>query len=139
MVTGLDPEHDPAAARDTALILIGYTAALRRSELAALTLADITEHPDGAWIEVFLATSKTDQHRAGHTTRIPAVGGPACPVAAWARWRRWLTTADHSRGRAPEPRMTPALRRVRRAGPPPPPSTPNRRGPRRRHGSAQPL
>jgi site-specific recombinase XerD len=45
MLVGLEAEHDPAAARDTALILLGYTAALRRSELAALTLADVTEHP----------------------------------------------------------------------------------------------
>ncbi len=66
MVAGLDGVHDPTAARDAALILIGYTAALRRSELAALSLADVTEHPDGAWIEVFIATSKTDQHRQGH-------------------------------------------------------------------------
>ena len=36
MVTGLDPEHDPADARDTALILIGYTVAPRRAALAAL-------------------------------------------------------------------------------------------------------
>ncbi len=59
MVTGLDGVHDPTAARDAALILLGYTAALRRSELAALSLADITEHLDGAWIEVFIAISKT--------------------------------------------------------------------------------
>ena len=117
MVTGLDGEHDPAAARDTALILLGYTAALRRSELAALTLADITEHPDGAWIEVFLASSKTDQHRQGHTTRIPATGGPACPVAAWTRWRTWLTAADQARGEAVERRLAPAFRRVRKGRP----------------------
>jgi len=116
MITGLDPEHDPTAARDAALILLGYTAALRRSELAALTLADITEQPDEAWIEVFLASSKTDQHRQGHTVRIPATGGPACPVAAWTRWRTWLTTADQAQGRAGARgrAAVPAWRRIRK-------------------------
>jgi len=116
MVAGLDAEHDPTAARDAALILLGYTAALRRSELAALTLADITEQPDGTWIEVFLASSKTDQHRQGHTVRIPATGGPACPVAAWTRWRTWLTTAAQAQGRAGARgrAAVPAWRRIRK-------------------------
>jgi integrase len=117
MLVGLDAVHDPAAARDTALILLGYTAALRRSELAALTLADVTEHPDGAWIEVFLASSKTDQHRQGHTTRIPATGGPACPVAGWRLWRSWLTSSDHTRDEQTAGRLAPAFRRVRRGRP----------------------
>ncbi|MDF1605813.1 hypothetical protein [Nocardioides sp. YIM 152315] len=42
----LDPDR-PGDARDAAIILLGYAGALRRSELAALALADIEHHPTG--------------------------------------------------------------------------------------------
>ncbi len=40
-------EPDLAGARDRALLLIGFVAALRRSELAALTVDQVAEHPNG--------------------------------------------------------------------------------------------
>ena len=43
LTAGLDSEHDAVDARDLALILIGYAAALRRTDLARLT---------SAWLEV---------------------------------------------------------------------------------------
>ena len=39
--------NDLSGKRDKALILIGFAAALRRSELVALTLADVERAPDG--------------------------------------------------------------------------------------------
>jgi integrase len=40
----------PLGARDAALILLGFASALRRSELAALTLADFQAKPGGLLI-----------------------------------------------------------------------------------------
>ena len=37
----------PHGARDRALLLVGFVAALRRSELAALTVEALTDHPNG--------------------------------------------------------------------------------------------
>jgi integrase len=49
-----------SARRDAALLLMGFAGAHRRSELTALTLADITLHvTDG--LHVRLRRSKTDQ------------------------------------------------------------------------------
>ena len=92
LVAGLDVEHDPAAARDAALILLGYAAALRRAEVAALTVDQVREDPAGDWVEVSAAPA--DPGTAGPVTRIPAVGGDACPVAAWDCWRRWLVAGE---------------------------------------------
>ena len=44
---GRPAEPDRAGARDRALLLVGFVAALRRSELAALTVADVTDHLNG--------------------------------------------------------------------------------------------
>ena len=47
--------------RDRALLLLGFTGAFRRSELAALNVEDIEEQRDG--IAVKIGRSKTDQER----------------------------------------------------------------------------
>lgn len=78
-----------AVLRDRALLLLGYAAALRRSELVALTCADIADHENG--LVVTLRTSKTDQE--GQGARIPVEKGSdafTCPVAAL---RAWLAVA----------------------------------------------
>lgn len=79
---------DPASARDArdrALLLVGFAAALRRSELAALRLEDLVVDGDG--LRVFIAASKTDQDGAGHTRGIAYGTDPAtCPVHAWQAW-----------------------------------------------------
>lgn len=69
--------------RDRALILIGFAAALRRSELVALAVADI-EWTDGG-IFVHVRKSKTDQEGAGHQVAVPA-GGKLKPVQALEAW-----------------------------------------------------
>jgi len=66
--------------RDKALVLIGLGAALRVSELCALTLDDIELCPEG--VVVHIRRSKTDQTGRGRLVAIPRSAGPLCPVRA---------------------------------------------------------
>jgi integrase len=86
-----------AATRDSFALLAGYAGALRRSELAALTVADLTWHPrDG--IHVRIRASKTDQEGLGATVVLPFGTHPGtCPPCAWLRWAHLM--AARSRGR----------------------------------------
>jgi integrase len=61
--------EDLTGLRDLALILIGFAAALRRSELVALDVADIARHPKD--LVVTVRRSKTDQSGAGFSKAIP--------------------------------------------------------------------
>ncbi len=56
---GRAPEPDLAGLRDRALLLVGFVAALRRSELAAITVDDLAEHPNG--LVLAIPRSKTNQ------------------------------------------------------------------------------
>ena len=76
---------DPAGIRDRALLLIGFAAALRRSELAGLNVDDIEQTRDG--LVVTLRRSKMDQEAAGRRVGVPYGSKPAtCPVRAYAAW-----------------------------------------------------
>ena len=55
--------------RDRALILVGFAAALRPSELARLDIAALTRHEDG--IALFLPWRKNDQEAQGTTVWLP--------------------------------------------------------------------
>lgn len=55
-------------ARDTAILLMGFAGALRRCELAALTLADLESKPTGLLLH--LRRSKTDQEGCGQVVGI---------------------------------------------------------------------
>ena len=97
---------------------MGFAGAHRRSELVALTLADVTLHPtDG--LHVRLRRSKTDQEARGTVKALPYGRDPVtCPPCAYVRWRQILhawDTADptapaaarccrSSAGRPPSPR-----------------------------------
>ena len=72
-----------AGKRDKALILIGFAAALRRSELVALTLADVERAPDG--IVLHISRSKTDQEGQGAQIAVPT-GRKLKPVEALDAW-----------------------------------------------------
>lgn len=79
----------PRALRDRALLLIGFAAALRRSELVALDLADLRFVAEG--VILTLRRRKTDQ--AGRGTEIAIPSGQSertCPVLAL---RAWLAAA----------------------------------------------
>ncbi len=56
---GRPPEPDLAGARDRALLLVGFVGAFRRSELAALEVEDVVEHPNGLVLSI--NRSKTNQ------------------------------------------------------------------------------
>jgi integrase len=70
--------------RDRALLLIGFAAALRRSELVALDVADVEHVRRG--IVLHLKRSKTDQDGQGHNVAIPYGRSRWCPVACLDAW-----------------------------------------------------
>jgi site-specific recombinase XerD len=83
LVDGEDP--DLAATRDRALLLVGFAGALRRSELVALDVTDVTDTPDG--LKVSIRRSKTDQEAVGRVVGLPYGSTRAtCPARAWRAW-----------------------------------------------------
>jgi integrase len=84
MMVHVDQQMPMKAARDKALLLIGFAGAFRRSELVALNCDDITHYESGA--ELLLRRSKTDQEGAGRTVFIPYARGGRCPVKALRAW-----------------------------------------------------
>ena len=74
-----------AAARDKALLLIGFAGSMRRSELAALRVEEITWHRKG--ITLLIPRSKTDQEGEGREVDI-LLGAHdlTCPVMALENW-----------------------------------------------------
>jgi site-specific recombinase XerD len=86
LATRPDAEH-PLGARDRAMLLLGFAGALRRSELVALTLADVTAVPGRGFV-LTIARSKTDQQGRGEQVAIAA--NPAdpdfCPQTALQAW-----------------------------------------------------
>lgn len=72
------------AARDRALLLVGFASAMRRSELVAVRVEHLTYLANG--VEIFLPSSKTDQQAQGRTVFIPYANGESCPVRALMHW-----------------------------------------------------
>lgn len=72
--------------RDSALLLMGFAGAFRRSELSGLTGGDVELHAaDG--IHVHLRKSKTDQLGEGGTYPLPRTKDALrCPACAYVRW-----------------------------------------------------
>lgn len=70
--------------RDRALILVGFAAALRRSELVGLDVEDLQFVNEG--LLVHLPRSKTDQDGKGRKIAIPFGRTSACPVKAVKNW-----------------------------------------------------
>lgn len=71
--------------RDKAILLVGFAGCFRRSELAALTVADVIFSDKGA--DIRIKRSKTDQKGAGDTKAIPYGSNPAtCPVRSLQAW-----------------------------------------------------
>jgi integrase len=100
-------KHDddaPLAVRDRAMLLLGFAAALRRSEIVGLDVGDVAFTEDG--VEVTIRRSKTDQAGAGRKVGVPFGRKGSCPVRAL---RRWLETMG-------SPNEGPLFRPVNRAG-----------------------
>lgn len=81
------------AARDNALLQIGFFGGLRRSELVAVKAEHLLWTPDG--IEIMLPRSKTDQLGEGIVKAIPYSDGPCCPATVL---RAWLDAAGIAAG-----------------------------------------
>jgi len=79
------PANTLIGLRNRALLLVGFDAALRRSELVALDVEHIRSYPEG--IELFLPVSKSDQAGHGSTALVLArAQSPYCPVRALISW-----------------------------------------------------
>lgn len=95
---------DLAGLRDRALLLLGFSGALRRSELVGIDVAHLRPTPSG--LRLTIPRSKTDAEGAGEEIGI-ARGSQSetCPVRAL---RTWLRTAEITDG--------PVFRRVTQWG-----------------------
>ena len=80
--------------RDTALLLMGYSGAFRRSELVDLECRDVRrDRLDGAHVR--LRHSKTDQDGTGTVKALPFTDRhESCPVCAWVRWLQIVAAFD---------------------------------------------
>lgn len=74
----------PKGVRDRALLLVGFGAALRRSELVSLNAEDVKFVAEGVILR--LRRSKTDQEGEGRDIGIPFARSRACPIKALRAW-----------------------------------------------------
>jgi integrase len=80
--------------RDRAILLAGWATAMRRSELAALRVEDVTFTDYGA--RILIPKSKTDQEGEGQFVQLERAGDAGlCPVTAL---RNWLTAGGITSG-----------------------------------------
>jgi integrase len=91
------PETAPrlAALRDRAMILLGFSAALRRSELVAVTVDDLRQSAAGGWV-LHIRRSKTDQRQAGQL--VPLYPASDARYDALAAIRTWTSAAGIAKG-----------------------------------------
>ncbi len=81
--------------RDRAILLVGFTSGMRRSEIVSLNVQDMVVE-EGEGIKFLLRRSKTDQHGAGREIGVPVGRQSAtCPVLAI---RAWIHAAGISEG-----------------------------------------
>ena len=86
--------REAIVARERAMLLVGFGAALRRSELVALTLGDVETVP-GRGLRVLVRRSKTDQQGQGQAIAVWANPDQPdfCPLAALDAWLAHRRTA----------------------------------------------
>ena len=115
ILAAMRPDERLVDARDAALLLIGWKAALRTDDLHRLDITDLKVESaeqaggvvDGGGLAVRLRRSKTDQTGATVTVGITAVDplpdgslNPLDAVHAWRRWHNQLRGHGLSRGPA---------------------------------------
>lgn len=83
LVLTAEKQRPMKAARDVALILVGFAGAFRRSELVSIRKEDITVFDHG--VEIHIQRTKTQQEK-GHTVFIPCAKSSRCPVKALENW-----------------------------------------------------
>lgn len=78
-------DHDRIGRRDRALLLVGFTTGMRRSEVADLQLSDLAFEPEGAVLTI--RRSKADQEGRGRMVLAPFMpSSGTCPVHALRAW-----------------------------------------------------
>jgi site-specific recombinase XerD len=96
----IDMQSFPAGVighRDSAMLVLGFAGAFRRSELTERRIRDL-RLVAGSGLEVRILTSKTDQEGAGLTKALPYGANPlTCPPCAVLRWIRVLEAAPSLR------------------------------------------
>jgi hypothetical protein len=81
------------------LLALGFAGAFRRSELVALTVADLVDAPDG--LRVMIRRSKTDQEGEGQARGSGITEGPVFrPVLKGSRLQAVPITAHSARRRS---------------------------------------
>jgi site-specific recombinase XerD len=80
------------AARDSALLQVGFFGGFRRSELVGIEVDHLRWTQEG--IEIVLPRSKTDQTGEGIVKAIPYSDGPCCPAKALRAWLNVAGIAD---------------------------------------------
>ncbi|ORI19702.1 integrase [Rhodococcus sp. 1163] len=80
--------------RDSAILLLGFAGAFRRSELSDLVCGDVTVHRhDG--LHIRLRKSKTDQEGRGAVKALPYTEShETCPPCAYVRWIQVIAAFD---------------------------------------------
>ena len=111
-------EAPPGAAlrarRDKAMLLVGFAAALRRSELAAVRTENLSYTPEG--LRLLIPKSKSDQEGAGQVVGVAYGARPeTCPVRAVRSYVGAASRALADQGRA-SPLSGPVFRGVDRWG-----------------------
>lgn len=83
-------EDQPIGLRDSALILMGFSGAFRRSELVGIDIEHLIFDSHG--LSVYLPRSKTDQDGEGRVVDIPfSTDVKFCPIR---KLRRWISLAN---------------------------------------------
>ena len=85
---GLDWSGQLRSRRDLVMVLVGYLCALRRSELCALRIGDISF--DGPKAVVTIRSSKTDQEGRGVKLAVRSVADAPAEVNTVALLRSWI-------------------------------------------------
>jgi len=107
------PADTLAGKRDRALLLIGFSAALRRSELVALNVADIETVPEG--IVIHIRRGKTDQEGQGAEIAVPK-GSRLKPVEALTVWLEAVGNLPGMAGTDPAMPLFPSIAKGGRPG-----------------------
>jgi len=99
LVDAID-DGSPRGTRDKAVLLLAWSSAARRSELAAFTLGDLEFVPEG--IRLRFRAGKTDQEGKGVYLGVPlAPDARYCPVGAIRDWIAVLPGGDEMDDRMP--------------------------------------
>ena len=117
-LAGSAAEPTPGAAlrarRDKAMLLLGFAAALRRSELAAVRAEHVSYTPEG--LRLLIPRSKSDQRGAGQVVGVAYGDRPeTCPVRALRSYLGAASRALSDQGR-PSPLSGAVFRGVDRWG-----------------------